>query len=151
MKGLLTQLWTNNRRFALYCVIGLTGTALDFSVYFALVKWAAVHYQIANAAGYAAGTVLSFTLNAMLNFKTRDRLPLRFLSFCTVAFLGWSSSAGILFFTVRRLGMDRYLAKILTIFVAVVLQYNLNRLFSFRKADKPTEAAPSLRSTLSPE
>jgi putative flippase GtrA len=153
VKSFLTALFLNNRRFVLYCIIGLTGTTLDFCLYSALVKWTGMHYQIANAIGYASGTVLSFTLNVLLNFKTRDWLPLRFLSFCGVAFLGWASSAGILFVTVGRLGLDKYLAKLVTMVVAVLLQYNLNRLLSFRKPN-PGEAKgirPASTPKLSPE
>ena len=153
MKSFLTALFLNNRRFVLYCIIGLTGTTLDFCLYSALVKWTGMHYQLANAIGYTSGTVLSFMLNVLLNFKTRDWLPLRFLSFCSVAFLGWASSAGILFVTVGRLGLDKYLAKLITMVVAVLLQYNLNRLLSFRKTDPggARETGPGPATNLSPE
>jgi len=140
MKAVLTELFVNNRRFALYCLIGASGVTLDFLTYSVLITWGGLHHQAANAVGYALGTLLSFTLNALFNFKTRDWLPLRFLSFCGVATLGWMSSAGVLYLTVDRLGLDKYLAKALTIIVAVVLQYNLNRLVSFRKAKAPPKA-----------
>jgi len=127
-------LWLESRRqFVLYCVIGASGALLDFGVYSLLVKEAQLHYEIANAIGYASGTVLSFFLNAHFNFKTRDALPLRFLSFCGVGLLGWAMSAGILFLTVGHLGWDKYLAKLVTIVAVVLLQYNLNRLISFKK------------------
>lgn len=127
-------LWLETRRqFVTYCVIGASGALLDFLVYSLLVKETQLHYEVANAIGYASGTVLSFFLNAHFNFKTRDALPLRFLSFCGVAFLGWAVSAGILFVTVDRLDWDKYLAKLATIVAVVLLQYNLNRLISFKK------------------
>ncbi|MGO8837783.1 MAG: GtrA family protein [Limisphaerales bacterium] len=134
MKLLLTTLFHKNRQFFLYCVFGASGVTLDFLTYSAVVRWGGGHYQIANGIGYAAGTALSFALNAGFNFKTRDWLPLRFISFFSVAALGWAVSAGVLHFTVGRLGLDKYLAKVVTIFVVVPLQYNLNRLFSFRKS-----------------
>jgi putative flippase GtrA len=134
MKALLSGFLLRNRRFVLYCIIGASGATLDFGIYSALVKFGA-YYQVANAVGYASGTLLSFGLNALFNFKTHDRLPLRFLSFCSVAFVGWLSSAGILYVTVGRLGLGKYVAKLITMGVAVLLQYNLNRLVSFRKSD----------------
>ena len=133
MKAFLSALLLNKRQFVLYCIIGLSGAMLDFLVYSALVKWGGVHYQIANAIGYTSGTLLSFTLNVLFNFKTRDWLPLRFLSFCAVAFIGWACSAGILYVTVGVLKLDKYVAKLATMAVVVLLQYNLNRLVSFRK------------------
>jgi putative flippase GtrA len=128
------ELFSRNRRFVLYCVIGASGAALDFSIYSLLVKSAALNYQPANAAGYASGTLLSFFLNAHFNFKTRDWLALRLFSFCTVALLGYAASAGTLYLLVARLGLDKYLSKLVTLAVVVALQYNLNRLVSFRKS-----------------
>jgi putative flippase GtrA len=127
-------LWLETRRqLVVYCLIGASGAILDFLVYSLLVKEAQMHPQAANAISYASGTVLSFFLNAHFNFKTRNALPLRFLSFCGVGLLGWALSAGILFLTVDHLGWDKYLAKLATIVVVVLVQYNLNRLISFKK------------------
>ena len=127
-------LWLETRRqFVLYCLIGASGALLDFSIYSLLVKEAQLHIQAANAIGYASGTVLSFFLNAHYNFKIRDALRLRFLSFCGVGLLGWALSSMILFLTVDQLGWDKYLAKLVTIVAVVLLQYNLNRLLSFKK------------------
>jgi len=131
----LKDIFKRNRHFLLYCIIGGTGVTLDFLVYLALVGRADWHVQYANAAGYASGTVLSFILNAGYNFKRRDRLALRFFCFCCVALLGWMASAGCLYVLVGRLGVNKYLAKLATIVVVVFVQYNLNRLFSFRKIE----------------
>jgi putative flippase GtrA len=133
MKSRLTSLLHKNRRILLYCVIGSCGASLDFLIYSAIVRWGGGHYQIANAIGYASGTTLSFILNARFNFKTYDLLMLRLISFFGVASLGWATSAGILQVTVGWLGWNKYLAKLMVIFVIVLLQYNLNRLISFRK------------------
>jgi len=130
LKNALAQ----RRQFVLYCLIGGSGVTLDFLTYSALLKTAAVNnLQVANAAGYSCGTVLSFVLNARFNFNTRDWLALRFLAFCTIAFLGWAASAGALWLLVARFEVNKYLAKLLTIVIVVLLQYNLNRLVSFRK------------------
>jgi putative flippase GtrA len=138
MKARAMTLWKGlrlrNRQFVLYCAIGASGVTLDFCLYALLVWLAGMHHQFANAIGYTSGTVLSFFLNARYNFQTRDWLPLRFLSFCSVAFLGWAASAGILYATVDCLKWNKYLAKLATIVVVVLLQYNLNRLISFRKS-----------------
>jgi putative flippase GtrA len=128
------EIFSRNRQFILYCAIGASGAALDFLIYSLLLKAAALNYQAANAAGYASGTLLSFFLNAYCNFKTRDRLALRLISFCTVALIGYAASAGTLYMLVARFGLDKYLSKLLTLAVVVALQYNLNRLISFRKS-----------------
>ena len=130
----MKQIFSRNRQLILYCIIGASGVTLDFLVYSLLLKAAVLDYQAANAVGYSSGTLLSFFLNAHFNFKTRDWVALRLFSFCTVALLGWAASAGTLFLLVARLGLDKYLSKLASLVVVVILQYNLNRLISFRKS-----------------
>jgi putative flippase GtrA len=132
MKARLTALFRANRRFCLYCLIGASGATLDFVIYSAIVKWGGGRYQIANAIGYASGTSLSFILNTSFNFKVRDWLAVRLLSFFGVASLGWAASAGMLQMTIGWLGWNKYFSKLLTMGVSLLLQYNLNRLLSFR-------------------
>ena len=112
---------------------------MDFLVYSLLVRYANLNVQPANAIGYSSGTVLSFVLNSRFNFKTRDWITLRFISFCVVAFLGWSASATTLSVLINRYGCNKYLAKFLTTFVVVLVQYTLNRAISFRQSPSATD------------
>lgn len=130
MKNLLRQ----NRQFLLYCVIGFSGVGLDFGIYSLLVKTGTLDYQAANATGYASGTLLSFFLNAKFNFRVTDKIALRLLSFFGVALLGYFASAATLQLLIGHFGFDQYLSKAATLFVVVGLQFNLNRLISFRKS-----------------
>ena len=130
MKKILLQ----KKQFLLYCVIGASGVTLDFGIYSLLVKTRLRDYQAANAVGYSSGTLLSFILNARFNFRVTDKIPLRLTSFFSIAFLGWLVSAGLLHLLIGRFNFDKYLSKFATLIVVVLLQYNLNRLLSFRKA-----------------
>lgn len=117
-----------------YCIIGVSGVTLDFGLYSLLVKSGLLDYQAANAIGYSSGTLLSFILNARFNFRVTDKIPLRLASFFSVAFLGWLVSASLLYLLIGRFDFDKYLSKFATLVVVLFLQYNLNRLLSFRKA-----------------
>jgi putative flippase GtrA len=129
VKSLLFQ----KKQFLLYCLIGGGGTLLDFSIYSLLLQCSGLGYQAANAAGYGSGTTLSFILNSRYNFRVRDRLAWRFLCFFGVALLGYATTAGTLHLLVEICHLDKYLAKLAALIVVVFLQYNLNRLLSFRK------------------
>jgi putative flippase GtrA len=131
VKKLLLQ----KREFLLYCLIGGSGTALTCLSYALLVKYAGLSYQAANAIGYAAGTLLSFVLNAYFNFRVADKIALRLAAFFGVAFLGWLASAGLLHLLVGGWAWNAYYAYLIVIAVVVLLQYNLNRLVSFHKAN----------------
>lgn len=124
----------SKKQFLLYCLIGASGVTLDFAIYSLLLRARLLDYQGANAVGYASGTLLSFVLNARFNFRVTDRIALRLLSFFGVAALGYLSAAGLLYLLIGLGGFDKYLSKLITLGVVVLLQYNLNRLVSFRKS-----------------
>ena len=122
------------RQFILYCVIGATCTCLDFGTYSILVKTKVLDYQAANCVGYTFGTLCSFFLNAHLNFRMTDRMAQRLFSFLIVGLIGYLVSAGLLQVLVGHYGFNKYLSKAATLVVVVLIQYNLNKLISFRKA-----------------
>ena len=80
--------------------------------------------------------MLSFVLNARFNFCVSDKIVQRMVCFFGVALLGWSISALLLYAMVTVWnGFNKYLSKAATLVVVVILQYNLNRLLSFRKSN----------------
>ena len=129
MKNFLLQ----RKQFLLYCLIGFSGVGLHSLIYCLLVKSETLTIQPANAIGYASGTLLTFFLNARFNFKTRDKTLQRLALFFAIAFLGWCVSAFLLHLLVNKFGINKITALFPTIFFVVLLQYNLNRLISFRK------------------
>lgn len=134
--ALVKNLIFQNRQFLLYCVIGLSGTTLDFGLFSLLLRTGLLessHYQAANAISYASGTLLSFILNARFNFRVTDRIAQRLVCFFGVALVGLAISAGLLHWLVADCGFNKYLSKLATLFVIMLVQYNLNRWFSFRK------------------
>ncbi|HEX4349628.1 MAG TPA: GtrA family protein, partial [Verrucomicrobiae bacterium] len=115
--------------------IGLSGTVLDFSIFWLIGEAKLLNLQAANAVSYASGTMLSFILNTLFNFRVSDKIALRLICFFGVALLGWSVSAGLLHVLVETYGCNKYLSKAATLVVVVILQYNLNRRISFRKSN----------------
>lgn len=131
MKNFLFQ----NRQFLLYCVIGMSGTSLDFTIYSSLLKSGLLDYQGANTIGYASGTLLSFILNARFNFRVTDRMARRLFCFFGVALVGWTISVGLLYQCIGNWHCNKYLSKLGTLVVVMLVQYNLNRWISFRKSN----------------
>jgi putative flippase GtrA len=89
---------------------------------------------VANAAGYLAGTLVSFVLNRKITFGVRDQVVRRLALFLGVAAMGFLTSALLLWLLVDVLAIEARYAKLLTLPVVVVLQFSLNRWITFRQS-----------------
>ena len=123
--------FARNQRVILYCALGLIAVGIELATYWVLANKVGFHHQSANLLATLCGITTSFCLNAAYTFKVRDRLWLRALSFFAVGMVGLGLTAITLYLLVDRLGIDKNWAKLLSAWV-VVVQYNLNRLVSFR-------------------
>lgn len=117
-------------QFLLYCLCGGVGVTTDYGIFYLAIS-AGMWYQGANALGYLAGTLISFTLNRIFTFGVRDRVLQRLASFLAVAAVGFSASALLLWLLVTYAHLDARIAKLLTLPMVVLLQFSLNRRLTF--------------------
>ena len=121
----------NNRNFLLYVLIGGIGVSLDTSI-FLLLSHFKINYLAANFIGYSTGTCSSFILNRKFNFKKFNFVYYRFLLFTTIAGFGFIISAVLMYTFVNEFDLSVEYAKLITIVPVILLQFILNRRFSFR-------------------
>ena len=88
-------------RFILYSIIGFSGVAIDFIVFYILVNFLNFHYIPANIISSLSGASNNFLLNAKFNFKVNNKKILRYTSFITVACLGTACSSLTIFILER--------------------------------------------------
>ncbi|MGH3797115.1 MAG: GtrA family protein [Pseudonocardiaceae bacterium] len=132
-RGVLTvsALLRKHRTFLLYAVIGCSGVLLDLVLFLLLYDIAGLHEQVATAISTTAGITNSFLLNTFLNFRMRDRLLVRFLRFYSVGLLGLALTATLLLVFCTLLGADPNVVKVFSLPMVAVLQYTLNKKWSF--------------------
>jgi putative flippase GtrA len=128
--------FVKHRQFILYATIGVSSACMDYFLFLALFNIVHFNEVVANIISYTIGTTNSFVLNVAFNFKVRDKLFKRFVSFMSVGGLGLLVTSFVLWLFVDILSMNANWVKLFTIFLAVIIQYNLNKLISFRKHDK---------------
>ena len=119
------------RQLVLYAVCGGTGVLTDLVLFTALVHYG-VNYQVANAAGYAAGTLASFILNRHFTFQVYDKAFRRLALFFGTALIGYLASSALLWVLVSVQGYPPLPSKVATLAVVLVLQFSLNRAITFR-------------------
>lgn len=119
------------RQLVLYAICGGTGVLTDLILFTALVHYD-VNYQVANAAGYATGTLASFVLNRHFTFQVYDKAFRRLALFFGTALIGYLASSALLWIFVSVQGYPPLPSKVATLAVVLVLQFSLNRAITFR-------------------
>jgi putative flippase GtrA len=132
MKELIARLYNKYRNFILYGLIGASCAGLDFVVY-AILCYFGCNHLVANVISTHCGIFCSFALNSFLNFKVRDRLLLRFLSFYVIGLMGLFISEGMLYLMVDLGGMNKIVAKLITVAVVALVQFILNKFITFKR------------------
>jgi putative flippase GtrA len=128
----ITDLLQKHKQFLLYCICGGSGVCADYAVFYIFKQEFGVWYQVANASGYIAGTLLSSILNRAITFNMRDKTGQRLALFLTTAAIGFGASAGMLWLLVDYVYLDARIAKLLTLPMVVILQFTLNKRFTFQ-------------------
>lgn len=136
----LTKL-LKRRQFLAYALIGLAGVLIDVVSFAALTEQCGWHYQLSNAISTSLGILTNFFLNVRFNFKVKDHLWSRFLSFYTVGLTGLATTAILLAIFVGWLKLPALPTKGGTLVVVLLLQYNLNRWLTFRQRTSGDTAA----------
>ena len=120
-----------SKRFLFYSLIGVSGVAVDFLLYYFLYDVLKIDYQTSNFISTSLGITNNFILNSKYNFKVVDNYLKRFIKFYLVGMFGLLLTAAILYISVDVFGGDAIVTKALSIIVVVVVQYTLNKKISF--------------------
>jgi len=118
-----------------YAIIGSTGVAWDFICFTVLMHVLSWPYLLANAISVSLGITNNFFLNALYNFRTRDRLLWRFVRFYGIGLVGLMISSLTMFILVNLINLNALWAKLVTLFMVAVLQFYLNKTITFKNRE----------------
>lgn len=127
----IKRLVATNRQFITYAAIGASGVLLDVIAFFVLYNWCGVHEIAATAISTTLGITNNFVLNARYNFKRRDQILRRFLRFYLVGLGGLGLTALMLLVLCTGMDFDPNVVKVLSLPFVLVLQFTLNKRWSF--------------------
>lgn len=121
------------RELFLYGIIGASCATLDFLIYTLLLYISSGHHiLLANSISVTCGIVTSFLLNRQYNFKVKDKLIKRFVSFLTVGIIGLMISSALIIWLVDEMNINMLIAKLMTIIVVSLVQFILNKFITFK-------------------
>jgi putative flippase GtrA len=126
----------HHRQFALYTLIGLSGVSIDVAFFFILFNIVNLEKNLATFISLTCAITNNFVWNVVFNFKVRDRLKQRFLRFYLVGLTGFALTA--LFFLVFTdwIGISANITKLISLLPILLLQYTINKLWSFRNHEE---------------
>ena len=123
-------LFTKYRNFILYGIIGGFSAALDFGVYTVLGEFIPILW--ANVISVHCGIICSFICNRSFNFKVKNNVGIRFLSFYLVGLSGLGLSELLIYVFAERNGLNHLVVKLVTVFIVAVYQFLLNKFITFK-------------------
>lgn len=121
------------KEFCRFCLVGISNTGVDFSVFFVLV-WLAVPHLAAQVAAYSAGVANSFILNRVWTFQIRDKMTGREVNrFVLINVVSLLVSTAALYSAHDLAGAPLLAAKIAATGLAVMVNYAGSRYWVFPK------------------
>ena len=111
-----------------FVLVGAANTGFNVLVYWAFL-WAGLAVPLASLASLIVGILINFTTQSRLVFDNRD--PWKLLPYFMIWIMLYGFNLGLIWFLMR-LGLDAYLAGLLSTPVTVLLSFFLQKFFVFR-------------------
>lgn len=133
MNSFLLRYKSKIRELLLYGVIGGTAALIDAGIYYILTRAFYINEYASNFISINVGIMFSFILNTFINFKKKDKLLKRGISFFCIGYIGLLMSMGIIFLGINIFGLSDFFAKIISIILAALTQYILNSTITYNR------------------
>lgn len=118
------------QNLVLYGFFGVVAALIDYGVFSLLVAFGGLAPEIANIISAVCGFAFTFITNTFLNFKKKDKLLRRFLSYGVICLVGMVISTTTI--SLLKDFMNLYLLKALVMIVVSLLQFVLNKVVTYQ-------------------
>ena len=130
-------------QFIKFGVVGISNTLINLAVYYLCVYLFLMHYQLANLLGFLVSVINAYFWNSRYVFKVgRQKWAQHVKTYLkTVAAYGgtYLLSIGLLFVWINLLSISEAIAPLLNVIITTPLNFLVNKLWSFRKEQKPDD------------
>lgn len=133
LKRLAQGRYARHHHLVKYLGIGLAASVIDVALFLILFNLVGTTALVAHSVSVPASVLFSFVTNARHNFRTRDKILLRMVSFAIVCTIGYAAGFGVIKM-VAGMGFGENAGKIVSLPVVFVIQYLLNSRITFRSA-----------------
>ena len=117
--------------FLRFSAVGVVNTVLGLTVIFALMCFGGVQYIVANAVGYAVGTVVSFVLNRSWTFYHKGPVLSSAVRWALVIAIAYGANVFVVIVSHEYFGIDRYISQGFGVLAYTGLSYLGGRFYAF--------------------
>ncbi len=119
-------------QFVRYCLVGLINTAVGLSLIYAAMIFLDLAPALANAAGFAVGLCVSYSLNKRWTFKSNAPTGRSFALFVGVVAIGYAANLAAVMAAIHGAGVNPYIAQLFGVGIYAVLVFLGSRYAAFR-------------------
>ncbi|MCX6257885.1 MAG: GtrA family protein [Bacteroidia bacterium] len=117
-----------------FCVVGFSGTFVDFGTTWLLKEKAKIYKYLANSTGFALGAVSNYFLNRIWTFHSENpHVFNEFSKFFTVSMFGLLINNSVIWLLHGRFKLNFYLAKVFAIGVTLIWNFTVNYFYTFHR------------------
>lgn len=119
-------------KFLKFCVVGFSGTAIDFGLTWLCKEIFKVPKFLANAIGFVVAATSNYILNRTWTWgSTNEQVGVEYVKFFAVSLIGLGLNTLILYFFNEKLKLNFYLSKVIATGVVMLWNFFANNFFTF--------------------
>lgn len=119
-------------KFLKFCVVGFSGTAIDFGLTWLCKEIFKIPKFIANAIGFVVAATNNYILNRIWTWgSTNEQVGVEYVKFFTVSLIGLGLNTLILYIFNEKLKFNFYLSKVFATGVVMLWNFFANNFFTF--------------------
>lgn len=122
---------TERKRFFRYLVSGGLAAATHFAVLVALVEWAAMNPTLATTFGFEAAIFVNYPLQYFWTFSATGQHRVVFTRYVIVTVAAFGLNTVLFWSLLTQIGVWYPLAQVIATGVVVIVNYTVNRHFTF--------------------
>ena len=125
-----------HKQFIFYSIIGVSGVCIDVMLFFILYNFFNFEKNIATFLSLTVAITNNFIWNIKYNFKVDNKIFKRFSKFYIVGLTGFIVTALLFLILTDWLGISANITKLVSLLPILILQYTINKLWSFKNYEK---------------
>lgn len=119
-------------KFLRFCIVGVSGTVIDFGLTWLCKEVFKIPKFIANAIGFVVAATNNYILNRIWTWgSTNDQVGVEYTKFFVVSLIGLGINTLILYIFNEKLKWNFYLSKVFATGVVMLWNFFANNFFTF--------------------